>query len=44
MQCRGENGTPRIGGKPVHGGKTVFLNSVPALQGCRLEKSAGAIP
>ena len=43
MQYHGEYGTPRTGGKPVHDGITVFRDLVPALQGCRLEKPAGAI-
>ena len=43
MQYRGKYGTSRIGGKPVHGGITVFQDLVPALHGCRLEKPTGAI-
>lgn len=33
MQYRRDKRYPCPGGKPVHGGKTVFLSLVPALQG-----------
>ena len=43
MQYHEKYGTSRIGSKPVHDGITVFQDLVPALQGCRLGKPAGAI-
>lgn len=33
MQSHGDQRDLRTGGKPVHGGKTVFLDLVSALQG-----------